>query len=762
MPELLTPGVYFETVDRGRGGVQPLRTDIAGFVGLTERGPLDTPLRVETFEQYLSAYGGLLPNAHLPWAVKGFFDNGGRTAWIVRVAAAAVTTASDDGGPQERGAVTVASVVGFVEGAAATVRQTTAAGEERVFPALVKSVDPGLRRLAWHRSLPPSFDPALPFTVETGVAAAAATVPGEDGRASLQITAADPGAWGDALAVRVSRSVAAASRLLTASRLASVAGLDVGALVRLTQDGPGGTAPRRLHRVVVALDPATATVTWDRPLDPSLDVTDLERRPVITEVLEFGLTVELAGRPVAVHPGLSLVEEHPRWVERALEESHFVRATDVRAGEALATLPHRLPDAAAAGTLVGGGPGIAGRFPLAGGRDGIAAVEPRHLVGGTDGDGRRTGLAALEAVDEVALVAMPDAVLQATPAVESLPRPAPEPDPCRPCNPCNPCDPCDPESLTPETLQAPTPGRVHERAPHFGLEDTFLLQMALVAHCEAQGDRFALLDPPVLDGSFSNGAGANGAGSGGLDAVPLGELAAWRKRFDTSFAALYFPWLRVLAPSMAGRPNANRHPGEPVREIPPSGHLAGLYARTDLARGVHRAPANAELSWVEGLTATVRPEAQGFLHPRGVNVLRAFPGRGIRPWGARTLSSDTRWRHVPVRRLFLMIAEALEEALQWTVFEPHDFRLRQSLALAVSGFLEQLWRDGALAGERAAEAFFVRCDEVTNPPEVVDAGQLVALVGIAPAIPAEFVLVRIGRHEDSLTVDLLADPRVAA
>jgi phage tail sheath protein FI len=134
----------------------------------------------------------------------------------------------------------------------------------------------------------------------------------------------------------------------------------------------------------------------------------------------------------------------------------------------------------------------------------------------------------------------------------------------------------------------------------------------------------------------------------------------------------------------------------------------------------------------------------------GINCLRAFPGRGIRVWGARTLSSDPAWRYVNVRRLMLMIEEAVDEATQWAVFEPHDSTLRQTLVHGVAGFLDTVWRQGALVGVTAEEAFYVKCDETTNPPDRVDRGQLVVEVGVAPTRPAEFVVFRVGRTVEEL------------
>jgi phage tail sheath protein FI len=187
-----------------------------------------------------------------------------------------------------------------------------------------------------------------------------------------------------------------------------------------------------------------------------------------------------------------------------------------------------------------------------------------------------------------------------------------------------------------------------------------------------------------------------------------------------------------------------------VRAIPPSGHNAGIYSRTDAETGVHRAPANQELRWAQGLSVEVSGELQGVFNPIGINVARTFPGRGILLYGARTVSSDPSWRFVNVRRLFMMIEEAVEESTQWSVFEPNDLDLRPTLVLAISSFLEALWERGALVGSTPEEAFFVKCDDENNPSFITDLGQLIVDVGVAPVIPAEFVVFRIGKTERGL------------
>ncbi len=626
MPTYVTPGVYFEAVD-APPAVRALRTDVAAFVGLAARGPLHTPLRVESWEQFISAFGGLQTYAFLAYSVKAFFENGGQTCFVVRVA-------------DERAAAATAVV------------------EDGVGPAL---------------------------TVE----------------------ATSPGTWADGLELRLIRSSPLATRTSgpqpadgASSRVASVAGFARGTLVRAFQPGATPAAPLR---VVVAVEPAEGVLHWDAPLDAALALEDA----ISLECVEYALRVFERRR---------LVDDFPRL---ALVPALRARGAPIATGERVRVVAHpaaspRRDDPAAFHLTTTSELKPVGAGVLAGGVDGLRDLRREHFTG-DPGAHELHGLRALEPVDDVAIVAVPDVLVRPLPPVEMSPlSPAPV-DPCLPGA----------DQAPPAALAAPAA----EQPPAFARADVAAVQDALVGHCQRQRDRIALLDPPV-----SGPAGADG-----------GEIEAWRARFDSSYAALYHPWTLVFDPLAAAR----------VRAIPPSGHVAGVLARTDLAVGVHAAPANATLEWAVGVTSEVGPELQGILNPLGVNCIRTLPGRGIRVYGARTVSSDPEWRFLNVRRLLLMIEEAVEEALQWTVFEPNDvrdFALRQSLVASVATFLEQLWARGALAGAMPATSFFVKCDEDNNPPDAVAAGRLVADVGVAAVRPAEFVVFRIGRTRDELEV----------
>ncbi|MEU6261252.1 phage tail sheath family protein [Streptomyces sp. NPDC047043] len=250
------------------------------------------------------------------------------------------------------------------------------------------------------------------------------------------------------------------------------------------------------------------------------------------------------------------------------------------------------------------------------------------------------------------------------------------------------------------------------------------VQLAVISHCEQMGDRVAVLDTPP-----------------GLNAQ---QVRAWRNDeagYDSRYATLYYPWVRVFDPA-AGRNTT----------VPPSGHIAGVWARSDAERGVHKAPANEVIRGAVDLELRLSKGEQDLLNPIGVNCVRAFPGRGIRIWGARTLSSDPAWRYLNVRRLFNYLEESILLGTQWVVFEPNDDRLWSSIRRNVTAFLTEEWRRGALFGRTAEEAFYVKCDRDNNPQESIDQGRVICEIGVSPVKPAEFVVFRLAQFSDSTSL----------
>jgi phage tail sheath protein FI len=346
--------------------------------------------------------------------------------------------------------------------------------------------------------------------------------------------------------------------------------------------------------------------------------------------------------------------EHEEYTGLTLKKGRANIATKVNAGSKLIKIEETdasLPDTRLA----------TGSYTLTSPSAAKQDVDATHFSGDV---AKRTGMGGLAAIDEVTMVAMPDAM-----------------------------------NLNGDGTQ---------------LRD---VQTKMIDHCESMGDRMAILDAPR-----------------GLTPA---EVLEWRMDtagYDSKMAALYWPWIEVMDPLSK----------LPIM-VPPSGHLAGLWARVDGERGVHKAPANEVVRGTIGLGFQITQSEQGELNRNGVNCIRAFSGRGIRVWGARTLSSDPEWRYINVRRLFNYVSESISEGTQWSVFEPNDSLLWMRLRAAASNFLKNTWGQGALFGATEAEAFYVKCDAETNPPEVVEAGQVICEIGIAPVKPAEFVIFRLSQ-----------------
>jgi uncharacterized protein len=365
--------------------------------------------------------------------------------------------------------------------------------------------------------------------------------------------------------------------------------------------------------------------------------------PTYLEVMTFEIHVAMRDRR-EVFKGLQMHPSSRNYAPRVVSQrSRLVRLEDLATRS---PVPHNLPE-----------PMLMTR--LSGGRDGVDAITPEDFIGHDTGPGERSGLLSLAANEEVALLAAPDAM------------------------------------------------RFYDREPGpAGEMRAQRLQDQIIAICENQKDRFAILDIP--------------------QSKDIEWVRRWRRRTDSSFCAYYWPWLRA---KMAD---------DTVRIVPPSGYLAGCYARRDL-EGVHHAPANLPIEGAEDVSLRVTEDHIGLLNSDAVNTFRLQ--RGVRPWGARTASSDPEWRYVPIRRLFIMLRRSLEAGFAWVTFEPNTPRTWDLVKDRTSAFLTNLYSLGMLAGGNAEEAFFVRCDAETNPPDQIDNGLLVCDIGVAPVAPAEFIMI---------------------
>ena len=684
-----TPGVYVEFVDPP-AELDPVAVDVAGFVGVFERGPLDRPVRIASWPQLEATFGTFVRNGIGAYALKGWLDNGGRIAHVVRVAAPPHETALQNvAQPADRRSSIVAALDGFVVGAAAAVRQ-----DGRTWLHLVADVDPVASRVTWDRPLHPDVDLTQllvkPVHVAVGAAAAEAMLFDDAAAPVLELRAASPGAWGNHLSVLVegrfdaattNRNVPAAT---AATPVASVDGFVVGDLVRITQEAGGVVST--IRRVVTDIDHARAVLFWNAALTV---VNPAQRLRIEAET--FALSVRERGRLREVYEGLSLVPEHPRFAPNVLDRSALVRAEVPTAA---------LPPPAT------GNPAVLDWVLLAAGRDGTAALALDDLLGDELVEDDR-GLAAFAPVDEPAIIAIPDLVAEPVPPRIKVP---PEVD-------VDPCLPCQPPPPPPDALVAD----VSEASASFGDEEIALAQQTLIDHCERRADRIALLDPPC-----------------GRRVLDVPSLVTWRRRFDSTYAAMYAPWISVVDPLA----HSTR-----LRRLPPSGHVAGLMARVDAERGPWLSPANRLLRWVHATDTVLDETWHGVLNDADVDALRARAGRGVAVLGARTVASDALWRFVATRRLFLMVERTLRVGLAWTVFEPAGPSLDRVMAAVIEGLLEDLWQRGAFDGESPQDAYFVKTGGGDRR-----LGQVIVEIGIAVARPAEVILLQVVRTQDRLEI----------
>jgi hypothetical protein len=503
--------------------------------------------------------------------------------------------------------------------------------------------------------------------------------------------------------------------------------------------------------VLSAVDVSSSLVVWNHPdatarLPSDAPLTAINpARPARIETIAYQLQVSANGRPWRVYDDLSLVPDHPRYgpkiasgvgslftadsVHPELREPGLGTTAELIAFGKRNKLggvpePVRLvelrPAPRAGFTKLAA---LSTPLTLIGGADGLSSLTAQDFIGfesGSDDSDQsllnRRGLAALGEIDEISLVAVPDIHIQPR-VVETVVAPACVPDLCLPGAASIP--------------NAPPPVAHGDAPPQFSGAEVERVSAALVAHCEIRRDRVALLDPPFRAST--------------QDRLGIAAIRDFRRLFDSTYAALYFPWVEMRDEL----PNRR----SPVIAVPPCGHIAGQIAATDLRFGVHKAPANVALLMAERATYAVDETIHGLLNTDGINAIRAIPGRGLRVAGARLLSSNADFRFLNVRRLLLMIERSIETSIQWAVFEGNDWLTRAKLALTIDSFLRELWTRGALMGATPDEAFFVRCDDTNNPAAARARGELLIEIGVAASVPFEFVILRIGRSANGFEFD---------
>jgi hypothetical protein len=706
MESLRTPGVYIREVE-----VKPpprVRMDITGFVGQAERGPLNFPQPLTGWGEYLELYGGFIGHGYLPYCVFTFFGNGGEKCYVVRVAHETATKA--------RLALDSRLFI-ITEQVRASLKEEGI--PEEVLEQFAKKNEEVLKGTARF----------LDFLVDT-----IGEKPAEQfkslflkhaRRRPIQVEAINEGDWGNNLEV-VAESDSSDDIFLT--ELAS--GLDKGAteahfksLAGLQEEIIGevaGDQVRLIHpdnptqqeqATIKEVNFAQGKVVFEKPTDKSF--------PAGTHVLGKGFKLTFRytrnGQLVRgeVFDNLSADPNHERYFVRVIngdpEEPDYIKR--LRAGSSILV---RVTDLCEGDTRPC--PRIAGQdSDLSKGYDGERAqVETSYFTGYKNGDYFHPtpgpivnqqegyyGLAAYEAVEEIGLVAIPDLLLP------------------------------DLYDALPES-QIPEQGIIFAEAPKAQKKFKHLKdgQTEMLFHCQKMGERFAILDSPR---GAEIGRGEN-------------KIEEWPSNFQllpvARYGALYYPWVRQKNNDFDGR----------ELFIPPCGAMAGVYSRSEQERGVGKAPANEVLQGAVELEFCLSDAEQAILNPNGVNCLRVFPGRGLRIWGARSLSREPLSLYVNVRRVVLSVIKNIQVNLRWTVFEPNNQQLWDKITATLSLFFNGLFRSGALAGASPKEAFFVKCDAETNPPEIVDLGQVITEIGFAPERPAEFVLVIIKRSPGALSV----------
>ena len=752
-----TPGLYRQPVAPVRAAARLSRGDVPVFLGYALRGPVGRPVRVESRTAFQELFGAPFPGGHLAQAVGGFFETGGQTAYVVRVSP-----------PQAR-----VAAVDLPDG----VWRAEASFPWRPLDPRERGREATPEQASWVQVIEEVFR--------------------TDGSRSK-----DPGVWGNGYAVRVGSAERARTESVPGPEgdpralvLRSLAGLETASVVRLAQtlsatraDGTSVTASFLTSVVPAAVDPAGQRLLLDRPVSSLTGVVagqdelppeqridpasfDLSRSIQVTSV-EFDLEILAEGRleqsfaALGPHPAhssaiasvldrssrsVALVPVGPRVEVRSPEEERLFWAD-----------PAHWP--------------TEGTHALEGGTDRLEEIRAKHYL---------SGLAHVKGLDEVALVAAPDLVLQEQGPPEAAQIP-PEPVDC--------CDLSPPE---PGTLRArvmevdldgndrPLPGVVVDVTGPGGRTETGLdgffrvdgVALGLVtvrfskrgfatAEAVLQAFRFPPSAPVTLTMTRLRlpatvpDAGVLEVSQAMADPEVVGpykvavldpprpdatldDVRSWRSRLGASSRmALFAPWLRLPA---AG-------PGEAGALCPPSGHVCGAFAAAEDAFGIHRTGANLPLRYVHGVTLAIDGNEQGVLNPVGINAIRSFPGRGVRVFGTRTLSWEPEWTFLTTRRIADAIEKTLGRVLQWMVFEPNNLVTRHAVSQAAGVLLSRLWRDGVLAGGAPAAAYAVKCDEENNPPERRETGELVADIGFAPTTPYEFVVFRIGSAHQALTV----------
>jgi phage tail sheath protein FI len=650
------PGVYIDEFAPG-APIEGVGTSTPAFIGIAQRGDLDSPTKLTSWQQFTDAFGDE-PRAgfYLWYAVRAFFENGGQVCYVVR----ASNGTYDRWGIRDRSGVATNFALAArarapgVSGITinATIRHLLPntstvfrpAGTSAVTAAAGRDITLGAGQGAEFRPTDRITIAGVPETLDivrvAGDRVTVATTPSAAPAAGANVRLANVPAGTRTIRVRPGVSPLPANALVPGTVLT----------INATAQPSGGTWTGVVDAVQAERISATLTtyrVTFRQPIDIGFRMAAADAA-VTVESQEFDLAVQ-QGASTRTYTGLSLESVHPAFYRSTVNDdpSSLILFDRVDPPPPVA-LPNNLPGTFG-GTLLGT-PGAA---------ENVATMTDVDFIDAID---------TLRSVDDVNLVAVPDCLTGIAGVTTSN------------------------------------------------------VQQAMIAHCEQLGDRFAILDSEP--------------GVPPFDTAATPGVETQRRGVDSTrgYAALYYPWVRV-------RPART---GEPIL-VPPSGHVCGIIARSDNTRGVHKAPANEIVNGAMGIERTMSDVEQGQLNIQGINVLRVFTTGGrVMLWGARTTATDRNWQYVNVRRLFLYLEESIAEGIRWAVFEPNNLGLWQKLRRTITEFLTRAWRDGALFGLSAEDAFYVRIDETLNPDAERALGRLHIEIGVRPSYPAEFIIVRIG------------------
>lgn len=813
IPEYLAPGVYIEEFEIGAKPIEGVSTSTAGFVGFAERGPLNRPTLVTSFAEYQNIFGGYLPEDReydsirwLPYAIEGFFSNGGKRAYIVRV----TVEGSEDENSNAKAAF---GFIPDISGITTHLTEETKAGSFVLKADNITGLEPGDALFIRDGTL--SEYVQLRFASAAKVLTLNAPLANSTYAEGTEIVKPVPGPTdpADPTAYEVQEKLEAGDKEII---LNDVSGLSKDDVILLDKNENAEIC------ILSAVDDAQKSITVASALkfkhaggaeiqklsipetNPVTAATRMELKagdliiPIAQESDEFDVNGALKiGDEYflirAIEAGNLLISKEKLKYQHKqnAEIKQLVRALQVSASsegkwgnrikvvsglsslsEAVLTEPASNKDTFTLNTVNGMEKGTLLKIEP---KDKAPIYETIKEVIKT-GDSKKVVLENVvnenldtgtkvstvefdlkirfDGAEEVfknlsmnsnhsryitriiseessSLIRIKD-VSNTEDPVKKIPMPAQDAEPGWLLAGGADGIPENGGKIN-ETYSGKDDIIPENRTGLHALKNkedisivavpgiaTQAVQDKVIAQCEGMKDRFAVLDPE--------------AGS------DLDEIQGQRNLYDSKYAALYYPWIQAYDPVSKKQIN-----------VPPSGHICGIYARSDTERGVHKAPANEKINGALDLEKTgsaariITKGQQEVLNPKGINCIIPFPGRGIRVWGARTISSDSLWKYINVRRLFIFIEKSIENGTQWVVFEPNNEKLWARVNATITQFLTGVWRDGALMGTKPEEAFFVKCDRTTMTQDDIDNGRLICVIGIAPVKPAEFVIFRIAQ-----------------